>query len=389
MLLVSAALIVIALIAIVNALTFPRLNRAPRSPLHKLKRGSRAEHAAPLQATSETVPNEPSLSVLIPARNEAAVIGGTIESLLSQAGVDLEVIVLDDHSDDGTAAAAVAAARGDARLTVIGGEALPDGWLGKNWACHQLARVASRDLLVFADADVRWQPGALRALMDEMTRARADLLTVWSTQQTVTWGERLVVPLMALVVIGYLPVLLVHHTPWRVFAAANGQCLVFGRAAYNAVGGHAAVASEIVEDIALARRIKGHGLRLRMVDGGGLVTCRMYQNWASARDGYAKNIIAGYGGRIRFLALATVFHWLIFLAPWLWLVTGGGWSALALIGLGIGIRALTATVTRQRPADALLLPLSVLMMTIIAARAVWWQWLGGPQWKGRALPRRP
>jgi chlorobactene glucosyltransferase len=367
---ITLVLIGMALIAIVNVLLFPRLGTGPRSA------------------------GQPLVSILIPARDEAAVIGHTVRSLLTQSYQNFELIVLDDHSADGTVDEVRRAAQNSPRLRIVTGKPLPSGWLGKNWACHQLAQEARGDWLIFTDADVRWAPHALSALVAEMTQTTADLLTVWPTQHSQTWAERLTVPLMALVVLGYLPLPFVHHTPWPVFAAANGQCLAFRRRAYRAIGGHTAVQNEVLEDVILARRVKGHGLRLRMADGAGLVTCRMYQDWPAVRAGFAKNILAGYGGRVTFLLLATLFHWLIFLLPWLWLVAGWltpglpGWPLwpLLLIGLSVGLRALTAAATRQRLADAFLMPLSVLLMTRIAAQAVWWQWrYGGPLWKGRIV----
>jgi len=131
-----------------------------------------------------------------------------------------------------------------------------------------------------------------------------------------------------------------------------------------------------------------------MADGAGLITCRMYRNWRGVRDGFAKNIIAGYGGKISFLLLATAFHWLIFLAPPLWLLMG--WLLpldtlypvipLVLTFIGLAIRALTALATRQRVQDAIFMPISALLMTVIAARAVYWQTrYGGVMWKGRII----
>jgi chlorobactene glucosyltransferase len=372
----AGALVVIALTAILNVLTFPRL----RSP---------AQANIPVGAQPVT-PLQRAVSILIPMRDEAAVIGATVESLLAQTPGDFELLVLDDGSSDGSAAVARAAGAGDPRLQVIAGAGLSPGWLGKNWACHQLAARARGETLVFTDADVEWRPGALAALLDEMARGGADVQTVWPTQITVTWGERLVVPLMALVILGYLPVLGVHHLPHPAFAAANGQCLAFRRRAYDALGGHAAVRGVIVEDIALARRAKAAGLRLRMADGAGLIACRMYANWQAVRDGYAKNIIAGYGDSPAFLLLATLFHWLVFLAPWAWLALPAfpGWPVLpaALVALGVGTRALTAAATRQRVGDALLMPVSALLMTRIAAQALLWRWRdGGARWKGRII----
>jgi chlorobactene glucosyltransferase len=191
---------------------------------------------------------------------------------------------------------------------------------------------------------------------------------------------------MALAIIGYLPLLAVHHIRWPVFAAANGQCLVFNRAAYQQVGGHAAVRGQIVEDVTFARRIKGAGLRLRMADGAGLIGCRMYMGWAGVRDGFAKNILAGHGDSVAFLAVSTAFHWVVFVLPWAWgLFTPSVWPVVA---LGVGVRAITAAATRQRVGDAIWMPMSAVLMTVIAARAVWWRLrYGGPRWKGRTFAR--
>jgi chlorobactene glucosyltransferase len=365
----AAALCVIAALAIVNTLTFPRLRPTEAKP------GAR-------------------VSVLIPARNEAAVIGDTVRALLAQTHTNLELILLDDHSSDGTAKMALEAAAGDTRLRIIEGEPLPPGWFGKNWACAQLAEAATSGVLLFTDADVRWSREGVAAVLSLLEQTGAGLLSVWPTQTTVTWGERLVVPLMAFVILGYLPWPLVGHTRFAVFAAANGQCMAFRRAAYEAAGGHAAVRASIIEDIALARRVKRAGMRLWLADGAGLVGCRMYRSWPEVRDGYAKNILAGYGDSLAFLALATLFHWLILLFPWAWLAAGligpaaGPYPAgpLLLIALGVLIRALTAAATCQRMRDAPLLPVSALLMTVIAAQSAWWRLrYGGPRWKGRTL----
>jgi len=371
LLFISLALTGIVLIAVSNTLIYPRLGR------------------------SKIAGPQPYVSVLIPARNEAAVIGQTIRNLTTQSYPHYEIALLDDNSDDNTAQIARRAGGNSPRLRILTGQPLPSGWLGKNWACHQLAQAARGQILLFTDADVAWSPHALSALVAEMERTQADLLTIWPTQHSHSWAERLTVPLMALAVLGYLPLLPVHYTSWPAFAAANGQCMAFRRRAYRSLGGHAAVQGEVLEDVTLARQLKARGLRLRMADGAGLVACRMYPNWRAVRDGFAKNILAGYGGRVSLLLLATLFHWLIFLLPWLWLALGWltpqlpGWPLwpLLLAGLGVGIRALTAAATGQRLSDALLLPLSVLLMTRIAAQSIWWHYrYGGPRWKGRLIP---
>jgi chlorobactene glucosyltransferase len=324
------------------------------------------------------------VSILIPARNEARVIGETLRCLLRQDYPHFEVLLLDDHSTDGTGT--IARDLADPRLKVIAGAPLPSGWMGKNWACHQLSTHAQGDYWIFTDADVRWGPGGLSAVMAAVRRHQTDLLTVWPTQQTITWAERLIVPLMALAIIGYLPVIGTHYTPFSVFAAACGQCMIWRRGAYQQIGGHQAVRSTVLEDVTLARLVKAAGLRLRMFDGAGVIACRMYENWSAVRDGYAKNILAGYGNSIPVLLLATVFHLLIFIFPPIWWLFGGGVLAFALTVLGITIRMLTAAFTRQRVIDGLAMPLSAALMTVIAFQSIYWQLrFGGPTWKGRII----
>lgn len=375
---ISVALSLMMAVAVHNMVNFPRLR--PQAG------GQGTETAGEERLAG--------VSILIPARNEAAVIGPTVQALLAQEYPTFEVIVLDDHSEDGTAEVAHRVAPGDSRLCVQSGAPLPPGWLGKNWACQQLAQAAHHELLLFTDADVYWQPGALRAVVAHLHASQADLLTVWPTQVTVTWGERLVVPLMALAVLAYLPVRLAHHSPYPAAAAANGQVMLFRRAAYRRCGGHAAVRSEIIEDVRLAQRVKAAGLQLRMADGAGLIQARMYRCWQEVRNGYAKNILAGHWNSPGLLLCSTLLHLLIFVGPWFWSMAGilgyrsAGWPLwpLALIGLGAGVRALTAWMTRQRLADALWLPVSVLLMSGIAGQALWWRLCyGGPVWKGRRL----
>jgi chlorobactene glucosyltransferase len=367
-----SALIVIALISMVNTLTFPRLRRA-------------------------NLTQAPSVSILIPARDEAEVIGETAACLLRQDYPNYEIIILDDGSTDGTPEQARQAAAGDPRLQVMTGEPLPEGWGGKNWACHQLSMQAGGEFLVFTDADVLWAPEALSAVVHLMDQTGADTFSVWPTQETRTWGERLVVPMIMFVIIGYLPELCVRYVPWPVFAAANGQCLAFRRETYQQIGGHTAVRGNVVEDVGLAWETKRQGSRLVTAEGNHLIGGRMYHSWPEVRDGFAKNILAGHGGQSVFLSLSAAFHWLLFLLPWVWLAVGWAinlglgwpWFPLVLVGLGLGVRALSAAATHQRVVDAFLLPLSTIMMTVIAAHSLRWHFrYGGSQWKGRTVVHR-
>jgi chlorobactene glucosyltransferase len=379
---ILGTLAIFVLTASLNTLTFPRLN----------------------QFYPAAKPEISGVSILIPARNESPRITNTLLSILRQTYPDFELLVLDDQSTDNTLQIVQETAQGDSRLRVLHGEPLPVGWLGKNWACQQLANQAKGEILIFTDADVGWAEDALAKLLAAQTRLDADLLTIWPTQQTVTWSERLVVPMMTFSILAYLPLLAVHHLPWSAFAAANGQCLVFRKSAYQRIGEHAAVHDSIIEDVSLARKIKQHGLHLRMADGANVIKCRMYQGWQEVLHGYAKNILAGHGNKPLFLLLSAIFHWLIFIFPWLWLTFGwlnpawptlhlSGWpiTPLILVLLGVGVRLLSAAIAKQRKIDALLLPVSVFLMTIIAGQALWWRYKhGGPRWKDRQVaPSHP
>jgi chlorobactene glucosyltransferase len=365
-------LLVIALVSVINAFTFPRLQEGRLQDFRKI-------------------------SILVPARNEASHIEDTISRLLQQDYPDFEVLLLDDRSSDRTVEIARAAAGGDPRLRIIQGQPLLSGWTGKNWACHQLAIEASGEILLFTDADVRWESQALTAAAALMAQTRAEMFTIWPTQLTQTWSERLVIPLFMFVLLGYLPEILVRHTPWASFAAANGQCLVFDRAAYARIGGHLQVKGAIIEDVALARAAKMTGSRLVMALGDDFIQTRMYSGWQEVREGFGKNILAGHAGQPGLLLISTLVHWTLFLFPWLWLLFGWifpeipGWPELPALmaGLGFGARLLTAGVSGLRMRDALLMPVSVLLMTVIAAQALWWHYRdGGPRWKGRTILRQ-
>lgn len=424
---ISGALLVILGIALSNARLFPRLRAGASSrpsaagpqlssfqqPVTSSDAAGALRSAPPIQsaelpaavpscaAAASTQPDlrytkQPAVAVLIPARNEAQAIANTVSRLLEQSYVDLQVVLLDDASDDDTAQVARTAAGTAPNFHIVRGKPLPPGWQGKNWACQQLSQhpaAHGADILLFTDADVQWEHGAVAAVIAEFVHSGADLLTVWPTQRTVTWGERLTVPLMAFAVLGYLPVRLAQDFYHPLAAAANGQCMAFDCEAYARIGGHAAVRGAIVEDVQLAQRIKAAGLHLRMADGSRLVACRMYSGWQAALDGYAKNILAGHGNHVSLLLLSTLFHWALFVWPWLWLLAGAGWALpgwptwpFLLVAAGVAARAVTAAATHQRVRDALLMPVSVLLMTWIALRSIWWRWrFGGVLWKGRVL----
>ncbi|MFC6618745.1 glycosyltransferase family 2 protein [Deinococcus radiophilus] len=223
---------------VVNARTFPRLDR---------------KHAA--------VSPRPKVSLLTPARDEALNVPKLLGGLLRQ-GAD-EVILLDDHSSDGTGDIARELCQGVPGGQVVSGTPLPEGWAGKNWACHQLSQAASGDVLIFVDADVEWKNGALDALLAELERSEADLLSCWPRQNVGSAQERLITPLIDLYLLSLLPYPAMQ-LPLVATATAVGQVMVFRRAAYDAVGGHTLVQGRPgrrpVRQAAQGPWLPGHGV---------------------------------------------------------------------------------------------------------------------------------
>lgn len=236
------------------------------------------------------------VSVLIPARNEESRLGDCLESILAQDDFPMEVIVLNDRSEDGTAALVESFIAKDSRLKMIQGTSLPEGWMGKSWACAQLAKEAEGKTLIFTDADTRHHAGSIKAALNHANVHRADMLSLWPEQETQTFGEKLIIPLIHLLLLLFLP----HWMPGRnrALGSACGQFVLFRREAYDQLGGHEKVRSHLVEDVALGRETRQAGLRLVNGDGCRWVTCRMYTSFDEIWEGFTKNLRAGFEGSV-------------------------------------------------------------------------------------------
>ena len=240
----------------------------------------------------------PRISVLIPARNEEQRIRPCLGTLVSSNYPDFEILVLDDHSSDGTAEIVRQRAKGDSRVRLITGKDLPAGWTGKAWACHQLAKEAKGEFLVFVDADTRFSDITLAQAVNLAVREKADLLSLWPYLEAKSWSEHLVIPYVHLFILLYLP----HWVGGRFasLGAANGQFLLFRRTSYEAIGGHGAVSGHLVEDIAMGRKMRAAGLRVLNRDGTNpghhiaFVRCRMYDNFRELWDGFTKNLYPAF-----------------------------------------------------------------------------------------------
>ncbi len=331
------------------------------------------------------------LSVLIPARNEAANIGDCLSSVLScdTDGLEVEILVLDDGSEDATGD--IAAAAGGGRVRVLKGRKLPEGWLGKSHACAQLAEAAGGDWLLFLDADARLEPSALQAARAAAEAAGSGMVTGFPRQHTGTWLERLVVPLMVFTVICHLPVKLVRGSRDPRFVAAHGGFLLIRRSSYGRCGGHEAIRSELVDDMALARAMKRAGEPVVLADITEHVSMRMYHNARQVWNGYRKNIYAGTGRNPVLLLAVLLVYGVLYLLPagaLLWYALSGQpaaavWPAAAVLS-GIAVKRTSDAAGRQPVWFSLLLPASVVCLSLIAAAS--WRGSaasGGYEWKGR------
>jgi hypothetical protein len=317
--------------------------------------------------------------VLIPARDEAHSIVECLRSVVSQEGLgDLEVIVLDDGSTDGTGD--LVRAFSGQRVRLVEGSEPPEGWLGKPWACDQLARHASGDVLAFVDADVRLTPDALRRTVALLDGAALDVVSPYPRQLAVGPAERLVQPLLQWSILSLLPLRLAESPRFPALAAGNGQLLVVARPAYDRAGGHAAVRAEVVEDVALVRAVKRAGGRGGVVDGTAIATCRMYDGWPRVRDGYAKSLRT-----VSPLALAALAA--VNLLPPLAMVLARSRAGAIGYAAAVAGRVITGRRTRGRVLpDAAAHPVSVAVVAWIAADGRRRHRRGTLRWKGRPLP---
>ncbi len=234
-------------------------------------------------------------SVLIPARNEEATIANAVRSVLRNEAAELEVIVLDDDSEDGTAQIVRALANDDVRVHLATAPRLPSGWCGKQHACHVLAHLARHPLLIFMDADVRLKPDALARMSAFMEQSGVALASGVPRQTTETLSERLLIPLIHFVLLGFLPINRMRVSRDPVYGAGCGQLFIARREAYRASGGHSAIRTTLHDGPKLARVFRAAGFTTDLFDPTCIAECRMYSTNAEVWRGLAKNAHEGLG----------------------------------------------------------------------------------------------
>lgn len=326
---------------------------------------------------------KPKVSLLIPARNEAATLPETLPRVLQQPEA-LEILVLDDQSNDGTGEVLASFAAQDARLKPLQGKPLPLGWSGKNWACQQLAETARGEILIFTDADVLWRESTLAALLTFRESHHAEFVSVWPRQLTRSFWERVTVPLVDMILLGWLPYWAVRRLPFAAFSAGNGQLMLWTRRAYTTVGTHAAFRNEVLEDVRMAQRAKACGLNVALALGGSVLGVRMYQNPRAMLEGFSKNVLAAHSHSRALLVLSMLVNTLTYTIAWPLALIDARWLIIGLLGLAQ--RALTCAKSERSLAECPLQPLMAIPLWVIGVRAL----RRGQryQWKGRHYYQR-
>ncbi len=245
-------------------------------------------------ATNSTAGMRPQVSVLIPARNEAQSIGPCIRAVLENVEVEIEVIVLDDASTDETADIVMGLATQSPNIKCLSGTPLPSGWNGKQHACWQLAGYASHPLLLFIDADVRLSPDSIARLVRQKEISESSLLSAFPFQETETFWEKLLIPMMHFVLLGFLPIQRMREKQFDPSLAAGcGQLFLTSQVDYRRAGTHEAIRSSRHDGLKLPRAYRAAGLSTDICDGTSIARCRMYHNANEVWNGLMKNAVEG------------------------------------------------------------------------------------------------
>jgi cellulose synthase/poly-beta-1,6-N-acetylglucosamine synthase-like glycosyltransferase len=331
------------------------------------------------------------VSVLIPARNEEAGIAAAVRGALASNDVELEVVVLDDQSTDSTRRIVQELAVQDPRVRLVDAPPLPAGWSGKQHACHLLARHARHDVLLFQDADVRLAPGAVGRIAGRLLFGNAALVSGFPRQETGSLGERLLVPMMLFLLIGYLPLIGMRLTKRPAFGVACGQVVAVRRDAYERAGGHEAIRASMHDGLKLPRVFRRAGFRTDLFDATDLATCRMYRGWRESWRGFAKNATEGMATPVALpvwtalLVGGHILPWVLVPATLLAGAADAAAVAIAAVVSGLLFRVVLAGRFRQPLSTIPLHPGAIALTLAIQWSALAASWQRQPaEWRGRA-----
>lgn len=336
---------------------------------------------------SPSVTGNPLLSVMVPMRNEERNVKALIASLKRSTYPNCEFIILNDQSTDRTQELLESETAGDSRFTLLQGAELPEGWVGKVHACHQLQRAATGDYLLFVDADISFSANAFEQSLGLLQKKKAQSLSGFPAFEVAPFLSKLLVPMQHFVVFFHLPLPLANYASFPAATAAHGAWMLFERDAYNAIGGHQSVRNSLVEDVHISREIKKAGYKMLLANVTKSVSSKMYETNPEVWEGFLKNSYTGIG-RSPVMAIGlTLFYTLFYVFPGLLAVFGLlTWQPLLLIPyLLICLQQLYVMIrTRQKPFLAFLMPLQAGAMIAVLLHAMQKSWSKQTySWKGR------
>ncbi len=321
-----------------------------------------------------------SVSILIPMRDEEENVEGVLISVAASKFIsNLEILVLDDHSSDATAFEL----QKFPGVTTNTGIDLPEGWLGKNFACHQLVTHSKGDYLVFVDADVRVSDSAIASAITSMNRWGWDFISPYPRQIAITFFERLIQPLLQWSWLSCVPLRFAERSKFSSMVIANGQFMVIKRGAYIAAGGHKAIRHEVLDDLELARLLVKSGFKGGVADGSNVAVCRMYTSRNDLFNGYIKSLWRAFGSVGGAIVMCT-YLFVTGVLPLLLALLGNrsAWLGYLLIVLSRYVAALR---TRSTPSVALLHPLAILTLIFLIIKSWYLKSRGQLMWRGRSV----
>lgn len=322
------------------------------------------------------------ISVLIPVRNEEHNIGKCLDHLVNQNYKNLEILVLDDQSTDKTAEVVKSFSDKHKRIKLICGSMLPEGWLGKNWACHQLSEQANGKYFLFIDADVELKENTISSIVKEIVESEVKMISVFSTQLIKSFGEWIIVPLMNWLLLAFLPLRFIYSSNKKSFVAANGQFILWDRNTYLEINGHKSVKDKVVEDMEFARICKSNNIKIKTMLGGDLVYCRMYNGLTQSINGFSKNFYPGFNVNPMIFLTMISFAFIIFILPFFLVSDNSLFIIPALII--ILIRVFISTISKQNVIfNVLLHSIQMILMLIIGFKSVFNSTIGKVEWRGR------
>ncbi|WP_319499495.1 glycosyltransferase family 2 protein [uncultured Draconibacterium sp.] len=330
-------------------------------------------------------PNDfnPLVSILIPARNEEQNIGHLLQDIQQQEWQNFEALVFNDQSTDKTAEIVDVFTKTDQRFQLFNSNGLPEGWLGKNYGCYQLAQKAKGSYFLFLDADVRISGAIISGTIAKMQKHNLGLLSIFPKQNMYTLGEYLTVPIMNFILLSLLPLVFVRVLPFSSMAAANGQFMLFDAKTYRNNQPHQTFRDNKVEDISIAQSFKKNGIRIACLSGNPSISCRMYSSFNDAINGFSKNVIMFFGNS----GLLAVLFWLITTLGFIPILIGLPKAfVFTYFFMLVAIRLFISVVSHQNPLKNLLLAIpQQVVLGIFLIKAFLNKSKKAYQWKGRTI----